>query len=159
MHRMLVVSIMLLLPGYAACQDGVLRVRDLKGREVPARSPSTYEIFEKICVIIHKKKELVQIGDDEKIELIDSLHLRPAIEQLWDNAANRIPFHASASQREKLRLAAVIDVHRTIAELRESFAKGTVPERFEVARRNGKVDIFDSGSLFNKVMRQQGLCQ
>jgi hypothetical protein len=108
-------------------------------------------------MFVYLKEEYKKKGGED-LENFDRTCLHPVIEQLEENAARLIPTKASEQQREKLRLAASIDARRKLVEIRGLYEDGIlIPKRFrEWAGNDGKT-IFASESLFEKVMRQQGL--
>lgn len=70
-------------------------------------------------------------------------------------ASARIPTSANDVQRAKLSLAAKLVIHRTIADINAHY----VQEKYDPmkCRPGTTMEIFSSGFLFEKVMRQQRL--
>jgi hypothetical protein len=105
--------------------------------------------------VLHHKDHLRKNGG-WNFDLFDKTQLQPVIEELERIASARIPASANDVQRAKLSLAAKLVIHRTIADINAHYAqeKRFDPMKF---RPGTTMEIFGSGSLFEKVMRQQRL--
>ena len=75
---------------------------------------------------------------------------------LRQNAEMRIPLGAKEVQRAKLERAAQIDIRRAIIDIRRCCATKQRAQVRDISYTS-KFDIFGEGSLFDKVMRQEGL--
>ncbi|MDX1930239.1 MAG: hypothetical protein SFV81_27170 [Pirellulaceae bacterium] len=104
--------------------------------------------------VLHHKDHLRKNGG-WNFELFDKTQIQPVIEELERIASARIPASANEVQRAKLSLAAKLVIHRTIADIDAHYAQ----EKFDPMkfRPGTTMEIFGSGSLFEKVMRHQRL--
>lgn len=118
-------------------------------------SKAVRELFQILSQKDALTKTTISHGRLPNFELFDKTSLLPVIKKLKLIADTRIPPKTSSATRVKLQLAAKFDIHRTIAEISECFAaERYIPHRFGPG---SNMEIFGSGSLFEKVMRQQGL--
>ncbi len=92
--------------------------------------------------------------DRAKYAEFERAYFQPTVQKLQQYAAARIPADATEPQRNKLHAAALVDIHRAATDFRISFPN--LPARFRV-KAGGVSEIFGPSSLFEKVLRQQGL--
>lgn len=98
---------------------------------------------------------------NKEAKFFDFGRLPRIIQELQQVAAMRVPPIASDTQRDKLKVAASLDIRHAVSKYCASYAEGG-PAKLEQVRkaRNGdELDIFGPESLFQKVMRQQGLLE
>lgn len=186
MRRMIAFVIMLLPSGTAFGQFGTQAKRAEVATErenafrrdvppVPFRNPPdevqihyllhmrppifAHQLTNEFFNTIYRTESLSISGDVERAKYYEQTRLQPLVKRLQQNAHIRIPFDATPEQREKLQDAATVDIRHSISELRASYKDGIprLPERLQKAKDAGELDIFGTGSLFEKVMRQQGL--
>ncbi len=146
----------------SAYSEKKLQPKDSMPKPAPARRE-----LERAKLQSHKRQAMFDAVDklddlfaeSNKSKLFDFGRLPQIIQELEQVASKRVPSNATDSQREKLKVAAKLDIRHTVSKYCASYAEGGPAklEKVRTAQNGGELDVFGSGSLFEKVLRQQGL--